>query len=25
MRLGCWCAQKPCHGDVLAELAENYG
>ena len=21
--LGCWCAPKPCHGDVLAELADN--
>lgn len=21
-RLGCWCAPKPCHGDVLAELAD---
>ena len=20
--LGCWCAPKACHGDVLAELAE---
>jgi hypothetical protein len=19
--LGCWCAPQPCHGDVLAELA----
>lgn len=19
--LGCWCAPKPCHGDVLVELA----
>lgn len=19
--LGCWCAPKPCHGDVLARLA----
>lgn len=19
--LGCWCSPKPCHGDVLAELA----
>ncbi len=25
LRLGCWCAPKPCHGDVLAELAEDYG
>lgn len=24
-RLGCWCAPKPCHGDVLAELANNHG
>lgn len=21
--LGCWCAPKMCHGDVLAELAER--
>jgi hypothetical protein len=21
--LGCWCAPLPCHGDVLAELADN--
>jgi len=21
-RLGCWCAPAPCHGSVLAELAE---
>ncbi|MDD2460139.1 MAG: DUF4326 domain-containing protein [Kiritimatiellia bacterium] len=21
--LGCWCHPKPCHGDVLAELADN--
>lgn len=21
--LGCWCAPKPCHGDVLAEVAES--
>lgn len=21
-RLGCWCAPKLCHGDVLAELAD---
>lgn len=20
--LGCWCAPKPCHGDVLARLAD---
>lgn len=20
--LGCWCSPRPCHGDVLAELAE---
>ncbi len=20
--LGCWCSPKPCHGDVLKELAE---
>jgi hypothetical protein len=22
-KLGCWCKPRPCHGDVLAELAEN--
>ena len=22
-RLGCWCAPMPCHGDVLARLAEE--
>lgn len=21
--LGCWCAPRPCHGDVLAELADK--
>jgi len=21
--LGCWCAPKPCHGDVLVELANR--
>jgi hypothetical protein len=21
--LGCWCAPKPCHGDVLARLANQ--
>ena len=21
--LGCWCTPLPCHGDVLAELAES--
>ena len=21
--LGCWCKPKPCHGDVLAELADK--
>ena len=21
--LGCWCAPKPCHGDVLVELARG--
>ena len=21
--LGCWCKPKDCHGDVLAELADN--
>jgi len=21
--LGCWCAPRPCHGDVLEELARN--
>ena len=24
-RLGCWCAPKPCHGDVLAEIADGAG
>lgn len=24
-RLGCWCAPKACHGDVLAELANDGG
>jgi hypothetical protein len=23
--LACWCAPLPCHGDVLAELAEKFG
>lgn len=23
--LVCWCAPQPCHGDVLAELAEDAG
>ena len=22
-RLGCYCAPQPCHGDVLAEIAES--
>lgn len=22
-KLGCFCAPQPCHGDVLAELANN--
>ena len=22
-RLGCYCAPKPCHGDVLVEMAEK--
>lgn len=22
-RLGCWCAPKACHGDVLAEIANG--
>ena len=22
--LGCWCKPKSCHGDVLAELVEQY-
>jgi hypothetical protein len=22
-KLGCWCAPKPCHGDVLVEMVEN--
>jgi hypothetical protein len=21
LRLGCWCSPRPCHGDVLMELA----
>ena len=21
--LGCWCSPKPCHGDVLQEIAYN--
>jgi len=21
--LGCWCCPRPCHGDVLAELADK--
>lgn len=21
--LGCWCAPKPCHGDILVELSER--
>ena len=21
--LGCWCAPQPCHGDVLAEIADS--
>jgi len=21
--LGCWCSPKPCHGDVLARLADR--
>lgn len=25
LRLGCWCAPKLCHGDVLAELADQFG
>lgn len=24
IRLGCWCAPKPCHGDVLVKLIEKY-
>lgn len=23
--LGCWCAPKACHGDVLARLADQHG
>ena len=23
--LGCWCAPNPCHGDVLARLADGGG
>lgn len=22
-RLGCWCAPKPCHGDILARVAND--
>ena len=22
--LACWCAPRPCHGDVLAELVRQY-
>ena len=22
-RLGCWCAPKPCHGDILARIANE--
>lgn len=22
-RIGCWCSPQPCHGDVLAELADG--
>jgi Domain of unknown function (DUF4326) len=22
-KLGCWCKPNPCHGDVLAELADK--
>lgn len=21
--LGCWCSPKPCHGDILAEIANE--
>ncbi len=24
-RLGCWCAPRPCHGDVLARLVNDLG
>jgi Schitoviridae RNA polymerase len=24
-KLGCFCKPKPCHGDTLAELADNNG
>jgi hypothetical protein len=24
LRLGCFCAPHPCHGDVLAEIADTY-
>ncbi|RZV43608.1 MAG: DUF4326 domain-containing protein [Acidimicrobiales bacterium] len=24
LRLGCWCAPNACHGNVLAELADDY-
>jgi len=22
--LGCWCKPKSCHGDILADMADNY-
>jgi hypothetical protein len=25
LRLGCWCKPEACHGDVLAELADQTG
>ncbi len=24
LRLGCWCAPEPCHGDILAERANRF-
>jgi hypothetical protein len=23
LRLGCWCAPRPCHGDILVKLANE--
>lgn len=23
-RLGCWCAPQPCHGDILARMANRW-
>ncbi|HUO40713.1 MAG TPA: DUF4326 domain-containing protein [Mycobacterium sp.] len=24
-RLGCWCVPLPCHGEVIAEIADSFG